>query len=102
MSVGAWGESRRRTHVSVAEVPDVAVERHGLAGDRGQVSAFRLEVGRVLLEDGLVVPEVLELPCKFKRGMMMSDDIYVRTRMIRYNDPVPGGLHYWLIISCTR
>ena len=51
----------RRTHVSVSEVADVALERDGLPGDGGDVPAGVLEEGRVLLEDGLVVSEVLEL-----------------------------------------
>ena len=51
----------RRTHVSVSEVADVAFERDGLPGDGGDVPAGVLEEGRVLLEDGLVVSEVLEL-----------------------------------------
>ena len=50
-----------RTHVSVSEVADVALERDGLPGDGGDVPAGVLEEGRVLLEDGLVVSEVLEL-----------------------------------------
>ena len=50
-----------RTHVSVSEVADVALEGDGLPGDGGDVPASVLEEGRVLLEDGLVVSEVLEL-----------------------------------------
>ena len=51
----------RSTHVSVSEVADVALEGDGLPGDGGDVPAGVLEEGRVLLEDGLVVSEVLEL-----------------------------------------
>lgn len=52
---------KAETHISIPEVPDIALEGHGLAGDGGEVCTGGLEEGRVLFEDGLVIPEVLEL-----------------------------------------
>ena len=51
----------KNSYVSISEVPDIAVQRDGLPGDCGEVPAGGLEEGRVILEDGLVIPEVLEL-----------------------------------------